>query len=536
MKTVQVKAVPAREIEKASAVFGMALRVSAQVSCALTALFAYLDRALWASVTGKVLSRAWFLGEAWGSGSFIVRKVWAPLGWPLVRLVVAPWGERLEPETLLGLALAAACAFPTELTFMSLAAALCVTLWVRVKEARYGGASLKMGRAGIGALGAPDPRPRLWVFPEFGTTAAFALVFIFLLGATLASALPRASVVNFVIWCFYGLAFFMAADAAARGKAELVIWPFLSGATFSALVAVYQKVSGWVPPRSWLDKRFEEDIVRYVGTFTNPTFFAEMLGLALPLTVALLLRKRDWRDRSVLLAFAGIQGIGMLLSYSRGAWLGLIVSLAVLAVLCEKRMLIVGLIVGALLLSVAPPVLVDRLLSSFSLEDSSNSYRIFIWRGSVAMLRKYLFRGVGLGAEPFVHVYPEFMIVQTPAPHAHSLYLQMLIEIGLFGFLAMAWFFMVWGWDVLGVLFREQGGWAKRWQEIGALAGAFAAVAGHMLQGVIEHTWYNPRVTLAFWAVMGIASGLVLGKRMRARHDERSRGPLPSAETGGAGE
>ena len=159
-------------------------------------------------------------------------------------------------------------------------------------------------------------------------------------------------------------------------------------------------------PRSWLDERFEEDIVRYVGTFTNPTFFAEMLGLALPLTAALLLKKRDWRDRLVLLAFLGVQGIGMILSFSRGAWLGLIVSFAIVAVLYERRLLILGLLVGVLALAVAPPVLVDRLMSSFSLEDSSNSYRVFIWRGSFAMLREYLFRGVGLGAEAFSHVYP----------------------------------------------------------------------------------------------------------------------------------
>lgn len=500
---------------KESAVFSLADRVGSKVSIGLAALFLYLDRVLEASFVGKSLSGVWRLGREWGKGSLFVEKLWLPLIGPMASLAFAPYGVKPGPETIIGISLALACVFPTELVFLAIAGSLSVVLWSRAKERRR----TPVDRDFISATG--EVTSRFWVFPEFGTTAALTMVFVFLVGATFASALPGASIYNLVIWCFCGLIFFMAADAAARGKGEMVIWPFLTGATFSGLVAVYQKVSGWMPPRSWLDERFEEDIVRYVGTFTNPTFFAEMLGLALPLTAALLLKKRDWRDRLVLLAFLGVQGIGMILSFSRGAWLGLIVSFAIVAVLYERRLLILGLLVGVLALAVAPPVLVDRLMSSFSLEDSSNSYRVFIWRGSFAMLREYLFRGVGLGAEAFSHVYPEFMIVQTPAPHAHSVYVQMLLEIGLFGFLAFAWFFVVWTLRVLSVLFREKGGWTERWLEIGVLAGAFAAIAGQMLQGVIEHTWYNPRVTLVFWAVMGMSSGIVLRKQQK---------------TGGAGE
>jgi len=335
---------------------------------------------------------------------------------------------------------------------------------------------------------------------------------VFIVGATVSSVDPSRSLFNMFIWFFYFLVFFMATDASFRGRAENVIWPFLTGAAFSGLVSMYQKVSGWRPAKTWMDATFEGEIVRMVGTFTNPTFFAEMMGLALPLTIALILSKKDWRDRIVLIGLAGVQGIGLILSSSRGAWLGFAISFCILAVLYDWRMLPAGLVAGGAGLALAPPVLLKRLVSSFSLTDSSNAYRVFIWRGSLAMLRVNLLRGIGLGAESFSKVYPEYMIIQTPAPHAHSTFLEFLIEVGLFGFLAMFLLFVVWTYDALRVVFTEKGKGGARWGEVAVLAAAVAAVGGHMLQGIIDYTWYSPKVTSVFWAIVGLGAGVVAAR------------------------
>jgi O-antigen ligase len=128
-------------------------------------------------------------------------------------------------------------------------------------------------------------------------------------------------------------------------------------------------------------------------------------------------------------------------------------------------------------------------------------------------------RGIGLGAESFSKVYPEYMIIQTPAPHAHSTYLEMLIEIGLFGFLAMAWLLLVWTFDVLRAVFGQKGAGGARWAEIGILSGVVGAISGHLLQGMIEYTWYSPRVTIAFWALMGIGAGIAASRQRGSLKD-----------------
>jgi len=467
-----------------STFYAAGARAGKRISRSIVALFTWVESCVQASFVGKVAGGAVDLGSRLAEGSLFMR-----LFWPYARLAVVPFGDTLSIETTLGLLMALACVAPTEILIAGSAGVFILFLWDRARAVREGRSET------------------LWALPALGTSASVAVSLVFVVGAAVSSVDPRKSLFNMLIWFFYFLVFFIGADSSYRGRAENVVWPFLTGAAFSGLVSVYQKATGWRPTKNWVDVAFAGELDRMVGTFTNPVFFAEMMGLALPLTIALLLKKDNWRDRVFLLLLAGAQGIGLILSSSRGAWLGFAISFAVLAVFYDWRMLPLGALAGGLGLALAPDILQRRLLSSFSLTDSSNSYRVFIWRGSLAMLRDHLFRGIGLGAEAYSKVYPEYMIIQTPAPHAHSTFLQYLIEVGLFGFLAMAHLFVVWLHDGLRAIFSTQGRKGHRWREIAILAACIAAVAGNLLEGIIDYTWYSPKVTVVFWAIVGMASG-----------------------------
>ena len=477
-------------------------RAGERLGCIVSSALARVCRSLESSASGSALLRAagWLKEAIRGaaSGSFLVRTFW-----PLARMALASYGSPLTVDTVLGLALAVACVAPTEAVFLAGAGAFALCLWDGVKRSGDGGP--------------------IWHLPGFGMVSAILAVFLFLVGATFSSVLPSKSLSNLVIWCFYLMFFFVAADRSQRGRLENVVWPFLTGATLTGLVGIYQKFSGWRPPKVWVDPSFQDEIIRVVGTFTNPVFFAEMLGLSLPLVIALLFSKEDWRDRLVLFGFAAVQGAGLILSSSRGAWLGFALSFCIMAVLYDWRLLPRGLALGLVGLFLAPQILIKRLLSAFSLTDSSNAYRIFIWRGSLAMLKANLLRGVGLGAESYSKVYPEYMIVQTPAPHAHSTFLQFLIEVGLLGFLAMASFFIIWLIDVLKVSLARSGKRGARPTEIVLLAGAVGAVGGNLLEGLVDYTWYSPRVTSVFWAIVGIAAGIATSKIREAQHGGRAK-------------
>lgn len=446
----------------------------------------------------------WLRKAYLAAGALVSESVSARWFKGVARALSVPPGEKFGAETVLGLSLLAACLAPTEVVLVSgLIALFASAYWRLCREAEVAGAS--------------SPQCEMICLPPSVLLAMVAMS-VFIALSALVSVVPRASFLNLIIWGFYILFFLLGNDAAARGRAEKVLWPFLTGASLAALVGILQRFTRhhrWlVFLDRWLDPKFHGQLVRVVGTFSNPTFFAEMLGLALPVTIAMLLGKRNLVSRCILLSHAVLQAVALILTYSRGAWLGFLVSFAALAVFFDRRLLIAGLVVATLILAVSPKILIDRFLSSFSLEDSSNSYRLLIWRGALALLRANLFRGVGLGAEAFAYVYPEYMIIQTPAPHAHSTYLEMLIELGLPGFAAMVWFFIAWVTTVRKPLFSGRGNGISRWAHVGVLAGVVAAIAGHMLQGLVEHTWYSPRVTSVFWAFAGLACGLS-GERKR---------------------
>ncbi|HHX10664.1 MAG TPA: hypothetical protein GX729_04785 [Firmicutes bacterium] len=457
---------------------------------AISAFFAWFDNGFRHSVCGRAALLVQGCLARWISASFGIR---------CLKLLAVPHGRYVTEGAFLGIVLGLGAFLPTEAQMLCFALFLFLWLWWRWADKGSGVA---------------------WHLP-FNVKFPLIVLFMFIAGAAVSSIVPTRSVMNLTLWCFYGLVFAVTFDMAKRGEEDSIVWPFLTGATLSGMVGIYQYLSGWQATKaSWLDEKFQDEITRVVGTFDNPTFFAEMIGLALPLTLALLIRNKSLRDKGILLIYAGIQGVALILTWSRGAWLGFIASFGLLAVLFDKRLLLMGLIAAMLAVIIAPPVLVDRLLSSFSLEDSSNSYRMFIWRGSLALLREYLFRGVGLGADSFAQVYPEYMIVQTPAPHAHSTYLQMLIELGLLGFLALMWLLIVCGWQSLRAIFTQKGKGFERWARVGVLSGAVAAVGGHMLQGLVEHTWYNPQITVVFWAWVGLAVGISNG--MEARRASKS--------------
>ncbi|HHT85423.1 MAG: O-antigen ligase family protein [Bacillota bacterium] len=484
--------------------------VSKRIDHALGVFFAWFDNAFRHSICGRAVLD---LNERFA------RWIPASVGVRCLKLLVASHGRHVTAGTFLGIVLGLGAFLPTEIQLVCFALFLFLYLWWRW------GSKNSVVSLRLGEFPGPGEAPRsaggsgngrIWFHLPFKVVLPLVVLFMFIAGAAVSSVIPRRSLMNLVLWCSYGLVFAAALDMSSRGEEDSIIWPFLTGVTLSSMIGIYQYLSGWQATRSsWLDEKFQDEITRVIGTFDNPTFFAEMIGLALPVTLALLIRNKSFLDKGILLVYAAIQGAALVLTWSRGAWLGFIASFALLAVLFDKRLMLVGLIAAMLAVIVAPPVLVERLLSSFSLEDSSNSYRVFIWRGSLALLREHIFRGVGLGADSFAQVYPEYMIIQTPAPHAHSTYLQMLIELGLCGFLALIWLLLVCGWQSLRVLFTQKGVGFERWARVGVLSGVVAAVGGHMLQGLVEHTWYNPQITVVFWAWTGVAVGISYGMEAR---------------------
>ncbi len=267
------------------------------------------------------------------------------------------------------------------------------------------------------------------------------------------------------------------------GKREipLVVGGLLLAGFLEGLLGLYQFVTRSGPEHFVVMGRF----VRAYGHFMQPNPFGGYMGLVMPLAVALgvglLLDgkiSRRWRLAVGIscLAVGGVTGTALVMSWSRGAWLGAAVAVAVLAVLMDKRLSIaLGLLLLVLVLLVELPLEIflvrfqDLSLAPVSedirtVEITDENYalieRLAHWDAALRMWNDHFWLGVGIGNyEPVYHAYA---LPRWPEPlgHAHNYYLNIAAETG---FIGLTTYLLFWGWAFYRTLraFRSASGWER---------------------------------------------------------------------------
>lgn len=184
---------------------------------------------------------------------------------------------------------------------------------------------------------------------------------------------------------------------------------------------------------------------------------AQLLALGLPFTVA-----SSWLGVSERRWFVG--GFGMLalltgvaalvLTGSRGAWVGIVAAAAVASYLLTRTALqhrtarrslglwlldalalvVMLVLVGFYLAVIASPALDAQL--GVSARGGSALSRIALWRDSFPLIQDYFFTGSGLGATAMVYATYAYLLHVPYLYHAHNLYVQIALEQGVPALLA----------------------------------------------------------------------------------------------------
>jgi putative inorganic carbon (HCO3(-)) transporter len=254
----------------------------------------------------------------------------------------------------------------------------------------------------------------------------------------------------------------------------------------------------------WTDTdMFSTITFRVYSTLENPNVLGEYLLLVIPFAVALLLTADSWKKRVLWLGACGVLVVCLVVTYSRGCYLGLLFAAVIFLVLLDRRFLILGIVAVALSPLYLPESVLTRFTSIGDMADSSTSFRVYIWMGTLAMLKDYWFCGVGPGTEAFNLVYPNYAYSAIEAPHSHNLYLQTLCDTGVVG-LGLFLMLLVCAYRMLFTGIRRT---TDRSCRIFQIAGV-AALSGFLLQSMTDYTFYNYRVMFLFWAVLGLCAVL----------------------------
>jgi O-antigen ligase len=312
-------------------------------------------------------------------------------------------------------------------------------------------------------------------------------------------------------------------------------------------------------------------LYRAAGVFQQPNPFGGYMNHGLPIALSLLVgwlllletRPQARTRRSLLLGIAlalvaGVLSLGLVLSWSRGAWLGAVAGLTavglgwLLTLLLDRArdpfaqrarrwaMVVawLGITAGLLFLAAGgfnllPATVTARLasgLATFTTLDVRGAVitdanfatleRIAHWQAAVDMWRDHFWTGVGIGN--YVAAYADYGLPKWPYAlgHAHNIYLNLAAEAGFIGLVAYLLFVGAALWHTWRVAGRV-GDPLKRGIAIGVLG---------MLVALGVHNLFDNMYVHAMGVHVALALGLVSALGMTAdppRADRCNRGTVP---------
>ena len=324
------------------------------------------------------------------------------------------------------------------------------------------------------------------IFPLFLLTGALIknrkeaqmLIYVIIGGAAVSGVIALA---QFLAQFIFGL-------DAVMGFWSARIIPVFSGASFGSLVASNP---------SWLVNINGQTVLRAIGLFPDSHMLSFYLGLTLSfLPVAFIFNKRY---RLPLFIVYCLLFIVLLLTFSRGGYLGLLFSLAIFILFAwrkfsqeDKKFFSVTLLLAAVILLLIGWPVARRLISSFDVQEGSNIGRFAIWRDSWEVIKKTPVIGVGLGNYSLA---VNFSQDYRNAVTSHNLYLDIWAETGVFALLA--WLFM------FGAAARGAYGKIKKLPVIAL--GCLAALAYFGAHSFFETAIFNPTVLAFLMIVLGLS-------------------------------
>lgn len=284
------------------------------------------------------------------------------------------------------------------------------------------------------------------------------------------------------------------------GDIRRILAAIALGGVLVSLYGFWQRLNPGAYQTGWVDKDMFSSIrFRVYSTFSNPNVLGEYFLLVIPFAFALGLTAPNRRKKILWIAAAGAMCLCLLLTYSRGCYLGLLFGMVIFLVLLDRRFLILVGVLAVLSPLYVPDSIWQRLLSIGNLGDTSTNYRVNIWIGTARMLKDFWFCGVGPGEDAFNTVYPLYSLNAIDTPHSHNLYMQLLCDAGLPGLLALLGFMGSLLRGLMTTLRRSR----RKETKIYAMAG-ISAFSGVLLQGFTDYPFYNYRVMLLFFLLAGL--------------------------------
>ncbi|MFQ6110490.1 MAG: O-antigen ligase family protein [Nitrospinota bacterium] len=242
---------------------------------------------------------------------------------------------------------------------------------------------------------------------------------------------------------------------------------------------------------------------RIRGPFSIYMTFSGVLLLVATLALAYGLIPSDRRKWRWVYCVAFLIVVCLLSTYTRNAWVGLLVGTGFITVLSRNlRALFLIPSILALIFVFSPKDVRERAKSIGNLRDPTVSERLLMWRSGLEMVKDHPLTGVGVDMVKLTYGrYANPKAIKQRTGHLHNNPLQIAAERGLLGLAAWLWIWVAYYVRTFRVLRRLEPREEGRFWTIGSMA----CVSAFLMAGMFEYNYGDSEVVMLVYFIMALA-------------------------------
>ncbi len=317
------------------------------------------------------------------------------------------------------------------------------------------------------------------------TSSIFYPIFLIFLGITISTLLSADLQTSAGIWKGWFIApllFFLVVASEVKNKKQvrdILLALFLSGAGVSLAAFWY-----------WLSNNLTYD-GRLRAFYLSPNYLAMYLSPILILSFYLYFCFKKNIYKILLFIVHCLSFITIYLTYSYGAWLGILAALVfILIIKKNKKIALVFLLVAIVVLFLQMPLPKLQALKS----------RLTIWQSAGEIIKDHFLIGIGPGM--FQEYYLDYQAKFPPylewaVPQPHNLFLAFWLQTGLIGLIGFIW--------LLVIFFK--GASPKKLSVI-----LMAAMIYILVHGLVDTTYWKNDLSVIFWLIIALSYTLHLNR------------------------
>jgi O-antigen ligase len=205
-----------------------------------------------------------------------------------------------------------------------------------------------------------------------------------------------------------------------------------------AIFAIIQKAT-WNGKLYWLRELTLQGAGPF-GPFVSRNNYAGFINMLIPLSLGLAFTRKS-REKQILFGFFGlIMAVSLFISLSRGGIISFFAGIIIFALFiswdrfrAKKRLALVAFIFALFIYLLYLGI--DPIIDRFYKTDLAREDRFAVWSATFNAFKDFYFTGSGLGT--FINIFPFYtpqnIDINVIFDHAHSDYLEFILEAGIIG-------------------------------------------------------------------------------------------------------